>query len=43
MQVYIGVEKRKTLTALDLRPEYAQWLTTSESAARLQVRTSIES
>ena len=36
-QVYVGVAKRKTLAALDLRPEYAQWLTTNEAEARIQV------
>ena len=29
--------KRKTLAALDLRPEYAQWLTTDDKEARVQV------
>lgn len=37
VQVYVGVAKRKTLAALDLRPEYAQWLTTNENEARIQV------
>lgn len=36
MKVYVGVAKRKTLAALDLRPEYAQWLTTNEHEARIQ-------
>ncbi len=39
LQVYVGVAKRKTLAALDLRPEYAQWLTTDENEARIQVLT----
>jgi hypothetical protein len=37
--VYVGVAKRKTLAALDLRPEYAQWLTTDDKEARVQVRS----
>ena len=38
-QVYVGVAKRRTLAALDLRPEYAQWLTTDDKDARMQVRS----
>lgn len=41
LQLYVGVAKRKTLAALDLRPEYAQWLTTNDQEARIQVRFSL--
>jgi hypothetical protein len=34
----VGVAKRRTLAALDLRPEYAQWLTTDDKDARMQAR-----
>lgn len=38
-QVYVGVAKRKALAALDLRPDYAKWLTVNEGEARIQAST----
>lgn len=39
MKVYVSVAKRKALSALDLRPQYAKWLTVNEGEARIQAVT----